>query len=685
MAISKLGQQVIETSQKGQEALVKQAGIPSLPTTPLNAMVIGANADSAKMTGTPAQQKNAIQFSTQDQELSDIQRTDRVGVVKDDRTTNKGLTGIGSLRNRVVELTMQKIKDTQFKDSVPPNIDVEAIKGMAADEPTQKEIAALAATIQNETDSTKKLTAYSKLKSMITPEQMQKVVGMDSSTYAKSVASQLDDSFKVKDLPTSVMQDAGITIADLSSAAGVSAEDLGKLSWGELKQKVVSEQSKKFADVGELESIAFDATQPLQAKLEAQKRLRELGYTAVRGAATETATLNDRIMNEEILEVDGKKYTIDNLLDDKKVQLAIEEALINPDSLKGGPYEKLIPFVNQHRDELKAQQDKFVTAGKTLETNLASFTAATTSSADIPIPDAILKGVFTPEQIEAARKGITPLDATLIPAIWKTSPAELAKKLGLDEAGAKGRLAAVMNVIASNLQDPELGSVLKGLDLQKMIDYGFFANPDAAIASIKETNRLIKMLEDTDPDNDVQALTGLGVSGISSAQKLNLLDVIKAQSLEQKLLDINKVVTPIKTQIIQRQEAVDTSKKLDEERSSFVAKTEPMFALNTEEAALRVFMAKGPKWNKATKLQVQEYITRTEANYNKINSQLAAAQQLAARYGNTVPDMLKDTIRRLDELRNKILPSLQKMNNMFNTLSKNKSYDNKSINKNYKW
>jgi hypothetical protein len=529
MAISTLGQRVIETSEKGQADLTKAAGINALPTTPLNAQVIGANADSAKMTGTPAQQKNAIKFSMEDQqELSDIQRTDRVGVVKDDRTTNKGLAGLGSLRNRVVELTVDKIKQQQLKQLVPPNISLDAAKTMSNDEPTQQKIVSLATTVQTETDPTKKLTAYSELKGLVSAAQLTQLVGADASNFAQSVASQIDDKFMFKDIPISLIQDAGIDMNDIATAAGIPSEDLGKMSWGEVKQKVSEEQTKRFADIPQLESIAFDATQPMQAQIEARKRLRELGVAGSRAAEKQTKTLVDRIEQDEVLTIDGKNYTIDSILNNATIQDSLIQAVDNPDSLKGGPYESLIPFVQQHKDEIKQWQNKFVTAGKEIETNLVDFTNVTKSSADLPIPDTLLNSFYTKEEIDAAKKGIAKLDPTKIPAIWKIDTRALATKLGMDEAGAKGRLAAVMNAIAQNITDPELGPILKGLDETKLMDYGFFTNPGEAVARMKETSRFIKMLEDSDPSNDQAAMDGIDAS-TPLARMGNLIDEAKPQ------------------------------------------------------------------------------------------------------------------------------------------------------------
>jgi hypothetical protein len=359
---------VLGTSAEEIQNLAGQAGLQAAPTTAPTQAMIGANADQAKMAGTPAQMTKAIQMSLRPEETAGYQARVETG-----RTTAKAgdaaqalpeslkqLIGLGGKVAETASAEMARVAEDTLVGTTGVNKSYldGVILGSDGKTDTAKVTSILNAVNawQEEKDPTKKLANLQALQTLVGDKNMPKMFGISEGDWIKKLQDALPNDVTMKQLMGSGAGAAAqLNISDLSSFTGIPAEELEGKSWGEVKQAVNQKLTDRYANVEQLKAQSNDLSLPANVRNTAQQRLRELGVAGAVSVAEQAKTLEQQIEAGDNITFDGKEMEVGEFLNDPDIATTLKgllEGNIDPKSLKGTPYEKLLDIGTKYQEEL---------------------------------------------------------------------------------------------------------------------------------------------------------------------------------------------------------------------------------------------------------------------------------------------------------------------------------------------
>jgi hypothetical protein len=357
---------ILKTSTEEVSNLAGNAGLQAAPTDAMNTGALGGNADQQKMAGTPNQVANALKLSLRPSEtLAQAER------VESGRTTAMGEAGrelpeslkqLAGLGGKIGEAIGQAVAGAGPK----VEINQAAISALPVDKQGPVKTAASAFhTVMNNPASTsaEKIAALNTLTALVPDGAtgVAKLFGTDPAVWVKSI--QENPAFNdvtLKDLTAAGgVVDTGAILAVLKEQNPELSEDiLGKMSWGEIKNRVNSYLSSRYMDVDNLTRQSQDLTLPSNVRNEAVKRLRQLGVAGVTQAAEQAKSLSDAIEQGDNITFNGQEMELSEVLDDEFIAKTLKGVLENPEmlsNLRGTPFEGLIDQVGKYSTELAAK------------------------------------------------------------------------------------------------------------------------------------------------------------------------------------------------------------------------------------------------------------------------------------------------------------------------------------------
>lgn len=340
------------------EELARQQGLPAAPPTPLGTQGIGGSQDVAKMAGTPNQVRAMVQDSLMERTrtrdlLGESERTNgraRYSVESLQEKMNV-LEGLGSLENRIPEYIRTKLKTAQ-NVSVPNKVNTEAIT---------KHLASLGLTGQE--DINKAVSAVEILRSTTaTPEQVSaalKALKIDATitdgttTLAgklapfftdatvddikKQISTVLQDfsDVKMKELPEEFARfaDQQNNVDDVAAILGLSDEEFGNMTLGEVRAQLKAWKTRNFQDVEILRDVLQDPSYSMAEKDFARQRLAEMGAVGVTSIEEKTNNLEAQVAAGDTVVVGGQAVKVSELMSDPKLKATIATALESDEEL----------------------------------------------------------------------------------------------------------------------------------------------------------------------------------------------------------------------------------------------------------------------------------------------------------------------------------------------------------------
>lgn len=340
------------------EELARQQGLPAAPPTPLGAQGIGASQDVSKMAGTPNQIRGMVQGTLKERlRTKDLmQESERNGArgrftVESLQEKMNVLEGLGSLDGRIQTAVQTKISSTA-NVAVPNPVNKAAVTA---------HLSSLGLTDQASID--KAMTALDKIKKMdASPADITAALDAlklggaitdsttsladkfgkfftqaDVGTIKTQMATVLKNfsEMKMSDLPEALSQfvDQQNDVSDVPAILGVSDEDFGKMTLGEVQAQLKAWKNRSFQDVDALRSVLDDPTYSMAEKDYARQRLAELGAIGVTSIEQKANNLEAQVAEGDTVIVGGEVVKVSELMSDPKLKGIIATALESDEEL----------------------------------------------------------------------------------------------------------------------------------------------------------------------------------------------------------------------------------------------------------------------------------------------------------------------------------------------------------------
>lgn len=345
--LSKLNGQLVETSDEELGNLAAAAGRPVIPTNPLEAGVIGANPDAAKMAGVPVNKLNALRQSIRE----DVDAATVEGRRQDRSTQNAGeqakagkAAGLaaptGSLEGRVQEIANHLFNQPLTAQSIEVN--AYALKSKVPDAANLPAAQALAAKLANGTASPSEVIELARLMGItdsaafMKPEELatklKDTLLLDKSKMGDVLAGQVQNTITVGESLS-----AG-EIAEAASALGLSVDEVKALSVAAFGEAVKRFQAGDYRSVEELRRTATDPFASPADRAIALRQLREAGATGIRNVESSVEDLVTAAGAANSVTIgagaNATQYTVDELLNDATIAGVVKRYL------NGTPEEK---------------------------------------------------------------------------------------------------------------------------------------------------------------------------------------------------------------------------------------------------------------------------------------------------------------------------------------------------------
>lgn len=342
--------------QPGSQIGPDQSSPLTSPSTPVGASIGGANEDSAKMAGTPAQttraQLDRVEPPKTLEEL--VRETDKQPLLTED---------IGEQRKQQVTQLTQAFPalanlDTQFRELVMDAlISRNASLGSALSEDTVRRLLPADATEATVTALLNELRAVDeegRILSYIDNLRAGNDSDPELSRIFKEYNIKPNTAYEILDPTASLTQqmldnlDIEVTLGTLVDQVGVLGLGVENeqeyletnfgpgwrdLNWAEVKS-AISSLRREFRDVYELRQIINNPGAPAWARDLAKRTLRELGAVGVITAEDKLNNLELQIADGDTITIGDQTFTIEEMTDDPAFVEKIVQTLNDPVALK---------------------------------------------------------------------------------------------------------------------------------------------------------------------------------------------------------------------------------------------------------------------------------------------------------------------------------------------------------------
>lgn len=313
--------QLYKSSPEELQTLASQAGRQAAPTSPLEAGVLGANPNQAKMAGTGANKGSALRDALQDQTLSQAQKQQAqqaaTTTVNPEQQKIQGLQGLTSLESRVDDIKNRAIAQATTNVSLP----AAGIKLKAGTDP------ALAAPLQtllaNPADQAAWVAVNKQLGrqdgNYLTAQQL-----MD--TYIDQTGSIPSTGIKepsMKDLSPTDLQSMGYqSLADIEKVVGRPVADMTFTDFQNLVHEQLTQETGKPLDI---QARLNDPTLGPAERAQLEQQLQSSGFTGDAGNQATAAKLVQDIQQAGMVTFQGQQMPIEQALSADNVTKWIQD------------------------------------------------------------------------------------------------------------------------------------------------------------------------------------------------------------------------------------------------------------------------------------------------------------------------------------------------------------------------
>ena len=331
------------------ESVTNQATRQGMPAggvvSPMMAAGMGVSEDQAKMAGSKAQldnvQRQAIDQSQQQARVEERKqaRTEKTAEEQQKATQAQSLAQFGSNVQQIIKNATAKA--VSAASTTPASLNTDVLKAKIPDEARYNELLPLITKALAGNATAEELAKLANAPELAiargtTPDEIQKnvVAALEAFRTTQSAAiianaqQAFPDKLLVKELSDSDIQSLGFsTREEMLSTLGLTASD--NLTLQDLQTAVANLQNANYSDVRALQEAANDPNLSPAARQEARNRLRELGTSGARATEDDFNKVNQAVQSADKLTIDGKEWTVDELLSDKGLSAVITNYLNN--------------------------------------------------------------------------------------------------------------------------------------------------------------------------------------------------------------------------------------------------------------------------------------------------------------------------------------------------------------------
>lgn len=500
--------------------LSRDMGLGAIPSSPLEALSLGASPQSANMVGSAAQTQAAIANPLPQQPgTTDLNTFNRRAAPSPTPTQSqgnylsklKGMDQLGDIPTRVnqfVEAQKAKLLATQTQAQVVSQDDFQQnplTVGKAVDYAKAKGL--LDTLKSNPQDSAALATLSNMFGRVLTGDDLKSLYVDSVEAIASGAAGSLDKDLTLSDLAG--LPEFGMSLEETAQLLGLSLQDTGKLSISQLVDKV------KQIEEDQSNSAQVKATSPLTGRAEAagfQELGRELAATGVETAEVQLEKLTKSIQDSETVQFAGQPISIEKLLGDEGITQTIRDYLSSlPDS-----------DIRKKLDDSEPGLSKFIRDNEEALTALNVKLGATSTSLEATQKaNADLSRVGSTILSDTVMKSLLPAWGTIQAGVISRDSLPLFKTLDslsdLDRQSVAGNLNAIATSNPNLLKD--LASITDPTELVKL------ANPDL-LKKFSTNQTISKTLNSLDPTNRPEDVikTYLGDPNLSVSDLQLLLD-----------------------------------------------------------------------------------------------------------------------------------------------------------------
>lgn len=335
-----------EATQEDLQSLAAQSGLPSTPVTPVGAESIGAGPNQAKMAGTPAQVRSAVQLSIRpEQDYLTAQRRQQVRqVATEEEISNisraQRIEGLGSLGERVETLTRNLLTQPATPTQTQLMINQSALSSLIPEGPDRDRAQELLTKLGQNNISNEELVELAnkfnitEIKDLPTLKETLSNQFLTTAEQIGTVLSTtLPDTINISQLTSSDLESLGFSsLSDLASVLQVSETELSTMTLRDLQNLVGKEQLEDFSKVANAQRLLADINTPKPLREKALQELRELGGVGLRVAESQVKKIVDSVQEASTVKFGGKEVKIEDLLSDKYLKGLINSYFRDPEA-----------------------------------------------------------------------------------------------------------------------------------------------------------------------------------------------------------------------------------------------------------------------------------------------------------------------------------------------------------------
>lgn len=323
--------------------LAGQAGLQVPPITPLGAAAIGANPDQQKMAGSAQQKQAALSIAQAPDDT--LQGAMRRGQVRSEATAEEkqgqeksaDMANLGSLGDRVTDFInaqrnileqkagqgVQVNTAGSFQNGIGQNVELGSLKDLLQqyrDNPTD----------QNTLLKINQSLGYN-INTQLSPQQVDQLYESTVDSISRGAAGNIDNDLNVDDLVN--VQGFGYDKPTLSNLLGVPVDQIGKMSVGEIRNKINEVAANEFSKTQQLEQQAQSGQLGQAERGLARQEAMEASRTGQRSSEADVSSLEQQIANADQVTFAGRQFKVDDLLKDETISGIIAEYMNSaPDS-----------------------------------------------------------------------------------------------------------------------------------------------------------------------------------------------------------------------------------------------------------------------------------------------------------------------------------------------------------------
>lgn len=313
------GQSSVTTLEEAQ----RQSGQLQAPTSPMQAAVLGADPNAAKMAGTKAQKTPALQAAinnTDSLQRAQTLQSNRTQATSGEQAEIAKATDaqqLGSLQSRVQQLAQQQLQTGVQNATQNTNL------GPLATNQSANVQSALSTLTTNPNDQNALATLSTSLGHQVTQDDITALLGGNQGVAGvggAAVAAGVNPNLTGGQLPPDLQK----------QATSLLGHDVSGMTMDQLIQGINSEIESQYNQVGQLQSRLNDPSTGAAERAEIRGQLQDLGAVGITASESAVDKLADGLQKAETIHFNGQDVPLDQLLSSDYVSGLVSSYLQDP-------------------------------------------------------------------------------------------------------------------------------------------------------------------------------------------------------------------------------------------------------------------------------------------------------------------------------------------------------------------